>query len=416
MKSLLKKVKDNLLVIYVIINILYMLVGSILYTRKIIKFNIFSYGYIVLLCINVLVILILFFKKKYKKKIIDIFLLLIIIFAVISTIYAYKPSKALYGEWMRYEGLFTILYYITLAFISSFIKKEDKKKIVYFIIAFGVIQTLYAICQRFYLFKIPTTIYKGERWAKGLTINPNFLGSLILMSLSYSIGLFIDSKQRIKQIIYLIISSLLFFGLLLTNALSSVVGLIIVMIILLIYSIKNRLIIKYIILSIILIFILIITSSNNCTTIVDDVLKTKTEAGNIIKGDIDDDYGTGRIEVWRKTMDIVPNYLLHGVGIDNFAHVIDGKSIVRGVRHPIRYDKAHNEYLQILVTMGIFSLISYLCLHFFVIKEGIKGKEIYLLLPVIGYLVQAQFNISVIEVAPLFYIGMGLLVNRYKTE
>ena len=41
-----------------------------------------------------------------------------------------------------------------------------------------------------------------------------------------------------------------------------------------------------------------------------------------------------------------------------------------------------------------------------------KNKEIYLLLPVIGYLVQAFFNISVIEVAPLFYISLGLLVDR----
>jgi hypothetical protein len=45
-------------------------------------------------------------------------------------------------------------------------------------------------------------------------------------------------------------------------------------------------------------------------------------------------------------------------------------------------------------------------------KDNKKNKEIYLILPIIGYLVQAQFNISVIEVAPFFYIGLGLLIDR----
>ena len=97
--------------------------------------------------------------------------------------------------------------------------------------------------------------------------------------------------------------------------------------------------------------------------------------------------------------------------------ITDGKQITRVLyKHVYVVDKAHDEYLQILVTMGIFSLISYICMHFLIIKEGIKNTlkqhEIYYLLPVIGYIVQAQFNISVIEVAPIFYIALGLLINR----
>ena len=74
-------------------------------------------------------------------------------------------------------------------------------------------------------------------------------------------------------------------------------------------------------------------------------------------------------ELWKETIKIVPKYLIHGVGIDNFGNVLYGKPI-RSTK--FIFDKAHNEYLQILVTMGIFSLISYLCLHFLILKEGIK--------------------------------------------
>ena len=76
-------------------------------------------------------------------------------------------------------------------------------------------------------------------------------------------------------------------------------------------------------------------------------------------------------------------------------------------------DKAHNEFLQTFITEGIIGLLIYLGLYISVIKNGIKNsfknENIYFILPIIGYLVQAFFNISVIEVAPLFYIALGLV-------
>ena len=413
-----KKNLSFLLTIYIILNMLYILIGSYLVFNNILKMRIFSYGYIALLILNVMLILILFFKKKYIKNKIDIFLILIIIFACISTIFAYKPEKALFGTFARYEGLFVICYYITILFISSFLKKEDKRKIIYFILLITLIECVYGIFQKLNLFNIKTLIHKGDRWATGFTKNPNFLGTLILIGLSYSIGLFIKPNKLFKNILFLIIIYILFIGLFLTNTLSCIVGLFFVMLILLIYIIKNKIFKKYIILCLTLLFTLIFVHLLGMTTIVSDIVKTKSETTNIVNGDLNNDYGSGRMEVWKKTIKVVPKYLLHGVGIDCFSNVLDGKPIwrIKNDGYKVYYDKAHNEYLQILVTMGIFSLMSYLCLHFLIVKDGIKNTfkntEIYLLLPVIGYIVQAQFNISVIEVAPIFYISLGLLVNR----
>ena len=151
----------------------------------------------------------------------------------------------------------------------------------------------------------------------------------------------------------------------------------------------------------------------NLTVLVKDLVKTKNETTSIVKGNLDNSYGTGRLEVWKRAIKLSPKYMIHGVGVDNFAYVLDGRPIRNS---KVYFDKAHNEYLQTLITMGIFGLLSYLCLHFIIVKNGIKNafktKEIYLILPIIGYIVQAQFNISVIEVAPFFYIGLGLLVDR----
>ena len=135
---------NKFLLIYIILNLFYILIGSYLVTEKYISIKIFSYGYIPLLTVNLIIILILLLTKKYKNNKIDIFLLLIIIFAIISTIFAYKPMKALYGEWMRYEGFFTICYYITILLLTSFLKKEYRKKVVYFILTLGFIESIYA--------------------------------------------------------------------------------------------------------------------------------------------------------------------------------------------------------------------------------------------------------------------------------
>ena len=84
------------------------------------------------------------------------------------------------------------------------------------------------------------------------------------------------------------------------------------------------------------------------------------------------------------------------------------------------FDKAHNEYLQTLVTQGIFSLASYLFIFGYAVYIGIKNsyrfKQIYLVLPVIGYLIQAFFNVSVIEVAPIFYIALGLCCGKENSK
>ena len=82
-------------------------------------------------------------------------------------------------------------------------------------------------------------------------------------------------------------------------------------------------------------------------------------------------------------------------------------------------DKAHNEFLHVAAVTGIPSLIIYLTMVMviliqngkFLFRENVKTL---LLLTVLAYLIQAFFNISVIAVAPIYWILLGLLAQ--KTE
>ena len=402
---------DIILLIYMILNVLYINVGSCLVTKRIVSSLYFSYGYMIFLVINIFLIKYLVLSKKYKKTKIDLILKLITIFAIISAVFAFDIRVSLYGYYNRYEGLFVILYYMSILFLSTFIKKEHKKILIYSILLGGFIQVIYSIFQKFNLFNV--NILSSSNMVYGFTTNPNFFGTLMIFCLSYSIGLFMDSKKIFSNIIFAFLSCSFFLGLLLSNTLSSMVGLIGVLIFLLFYSIKNKHFKKFILLCILLGYIVSTAHFFGMTGLVKDLVKTKNETTNIVKGDLNGDYGTGRVEVWKKAIKISPKYMIHGIGIDNFAYVLNGSPIRK---NHMFFDKAHNEYLQILVTMGIFSLLSYLSLHFIIVKNGIKNAfkthEIYLILPIIGYLIQAQFNISVIEVAPFFYMGLGLLINR----
>lgn len=138
----------------------------------------------------------------------------------------------------------------------------------------------------------------------------------------------------------------------------------------------------------------------------------------------DDDWGTHRGYNWRIGLENYKKFpLIHkafGYGPDtyglvthfnNFGEMIDKYSEV--------YDSAHNEYLQYFITMGPFSLISYLI---FLISSGIymvKGGKrkpwvMAILFAIICYGVQATVNISVPIVAPIMFclLAIGLAGAR----
>lgn len=403
-----KKIKDNLLNIYLIINIVLIFLTSCLAFTGVGKYEDFMNVYEVLFFINVVIFITLLIKKKIKLHIYDFFLLLMAIFGILSTIYAIYPGVALYGFIGRYEGLIVILYYYSVFIISSAIPREKRKSIVYTILGFGLIEVVFGILQ--YNNLVLNVIHNGDLWITGFTFNPNFYGIIMLICLCYSIGLFIDGETVKKRIVFTVLMVLFLIGLLLSNTTSCVVGFGFIVLYLIYYCIKNKKVNLLLWILIVSINTTFIMSQFNCTTIVDDLIKTKNETVEIAKGHVEDYYGTRRVKLWKETLKVVPKYIVHGAGIDNFFYAFGKKPLI--IKYYM-YDKAHNEYLQLLVTEGIFALISYLLFYLSVVLIGLKNKKNnYLLLPVVAYLVQAFFNISVLECAPLFFIGLGLLVDR----
>ena len=125
-----------------------------------------------------------------------------------------------------------------------------------------------------------------------------------------------------------------------------------------------------------------------------------------------EEIGSGRLEIWENSLPLVKKYWLIGCGLDNFKDVYPNWG-------EVKYDKAHNVYLQISITNGLPALIIYLILLFIAFLKGIKHKNEFLTpiyMAFIGYSIQAFFNISVIDVAPYYFIMLGMIFSEYNEK
>ena len=108
-----------------------------------------------------------------------------------------------------------------------------------------------------------------------------------------------------------------------------------------------------------------------------------------------------------RTLPLIKEYWLTGCGLDNFYDALPQTGNVY-------FDKAHNVYLQMAVTNGIFPTIVYMfiCLVIFLKGFKLKRTENYaLFMAFVSYCILAFANISVIDVAPYFFVIVGILIS-----
>ncbi|MBR1413409.1 MAG: O-antigen ligase family protein [Bacilli bacterium] len=376
----------------------------------------FSVGIIILGLISL--VFYLLYKILYIRKINykDLIIVLLTICGFISYNYAYNKVVALFGIVNRYEGLWVIISYYSFFLLSTIINKEKYHSIMRLIIVFGIYQIILGTIQTLRINNI-FGYYRGNnysanyKFASGTLSNPNFYSTYILACLCYVYGLLLNNK-KIK---YWLLTILFGYGLVIGNTMSCILAFLFILVFTLTKRI-NRVNIKKIFLIFVIFGALIFVFNkviNNRLSY--NINKSINGVYMIIKNKEYDKLGNSRIYVWKETLKHTNKYFLHGIGIDNFSFINRGNYICTTVDKKYEcFDKAHNEYLQKFITEGIFSLVLYLFLIITTIIKTFRQKDrdeyIYaIFLCYIAYLIQAFFNISVIQVAPIFYIILGLL-------
>jgi putative inorganic carbon (HCO3(-)) transporter len=371
--------------------------------------------------------------------------ILLSFFALLSTVLSLSPSTSFFGALYRYEGLITLLSYHGLFIGASLLTRAsdsaNRKKIIVTFASVGILNASLGLIQKFYPNDLFLRLFTNR--VEGLNGNPNFFGTFLVLQSGISIVAATTAKSRKLRLFFTTLSTLFFILAIFSHTESSWVGIfsiyLILFIIFFIQLIKKNAAVKsymsrlLAVAGLSLISFIVINIFENWVYlgsigITIGEIKQVAEEGGIVEH-----MGSRRGLIWKTVMRMLPDYWLTGCGVDALGIAmgrLDPSTVnMPGGVSPSVIDKAHNEVLHIAITQGIPAAITYLVWLGFVIKNGIKRvKEsklfshdpdaetdpnawvwLALLMAVIGYFVQSNFNISVVTVAPYFWIFAGLL-------
>ena len=368
---------------------------------------------------SALAILLFLYRKSNSiifssiEKLIVTYLILVII----STMFSNNILLSTVGRPLRWEGLVAIITYIFLFIISS--RNYEYSKIhvkLFLIIAFVV--ALYGIIQYFGYEPFPrVSPIKFVSRASSTMGNPNFLGTYLALVLPICSFAYIYTKKSL----YLVVSGVVYLSLLCTMTRGTWLGALAGIALLIVYIIQFKYSFKhlvYLLLSFLIITIFLEVYSDG--RIIGRMLSIGNDFGAVLsKAEDYENAGANRIYIWERVILFIKQKPFFGYGLENLGEVFTEKysdEIIKLYNREIIFDKAHNEYLHIAVSTGIPSLILYLSFIAVIISKAWKNAKnnpliIPLLCSIIGYLVQAFFNISVVSVAYIYWIFLGVMLK-----
>ena len=369
------------------------------------------------------------FKDIVQKDRINISLFIYFILLAASVYAAENKVFAIIGVPGRWEGLVTITLYMFL-FITARLYLVPDEGLFKIILVTAIIVSIYGILQTMNFDPFPRDVLR-ENWSSrafSTMGNPNFLGSYIVLIIPTTIFFYIINKNITGLTAY----AILFYCLLSTGTRGAWLGTIAsIMAFAAIHYMYFRYskgeFTRYVILIVITILLLALYNFNTEGAFIDRFLSIARDADEFLtKGDRADYSGANRGFIWKRVAELIKKRPLAGYGIENLGEAFKKyytKDMIE-LWNEVRYlDKAHNEYLHIAVTSGIPSLLVYLTFISQIILKGLfrlKNCKTALLIlsSVIGYMTAAFFNISVVSVAYVYWIFLGLLAgsngNCYK--
>ena len=264
--------------------------------------------------------------------------------------------------------------------------------------------------------------------AYGLTANSNYYGGLSVFMLACASGAFLFSERftdnKYIRILIAMFAGFIFYTMMGSRARLVWPGFVVMLafylisgIVMLKGNIDRTELKRYFTRLLVLcgVFAAVFTVTHLLTDYVsEEVQRTQME----VEGKLDNGLGSDRLLLWQCGLESVPRHWATGIGLANYRQVFYEK--YGNVEMAFFRNVAHNEFINLLVTQGIFAFALYIfiCIRTIAlnVKKIFKGSDeepgslnwIFLAM-FVTYLAQAFFNTSVISVAPYFWLVFGLL-------
>ncbi len=361
----------------------------------------------------------MFFQPTPENKV-------LIVYAMITTIsvfFSLNWQVSLFGSSYRFDGLLAFYLYL-FAYVIARNGKKITKVIFPLLTITSLLIAIYGILQFYEIDPVPLRLYaiKWEGLAFATMGNPNFLGSYLVLSLPMPIYLYFYKSKWYGLFAY----AILFLGLLATRTRGAWLGAFVSLIAFLILhglsqGFKRREGIKVLavlVTSILVMFFFTLTSGDVFLT---RIFSLFIDLSSLLNKDYNEFLGGAyRVYVWGKVIQLIMMRPIFGFGLDTMYIAMEmhfKEAITQDFGKYKNWDKAHNEYLNIGVSSGIFALGAYLLFLFFVLRKGFRrmiGNPAYVpfLAAIIGYLTQAFFNIQVVMVYYVFFAYLGIVSSE----
>lgn len=388
------------------------------------------------------------YNQKIKPNVFEIILGIYFLFVVLSCIFTkYGILNCIFGANGRGEGVITIFSYIATLILFSRGFKYIKDTLIFAVIG-AVVVCIYSFIQVNLPngYSLPFAHRTLVHVATGTMRNQNFLSSYIIIFLPMFCYYYLANdfrKNSNKNILTLVFISMLFSILLFSKTLGGYITFIFMFLVICSFCVitlsdKKYVIKKEIILAILFILIFIITNILIDNSFYKELMGSKEEINKLATQD--ETFGSHRFQIWEKALMVIKNNFLFGTGPDSLDRELSNLDIylTKGesdVLNIYRVDKAHSEFLHMAATTGVLSLIAYLCIIipicFILLLKVLNGHKSSIIqneketekeknnrifvtmifIGIISYLMQGMINISVIQVAPLFWAMLGIGLN-----
>ncbi len=388
------------------------------------------YGYV-----GICMILISIYTKYTEHKSFhwsDVFTTTLLMFTAISLAFSSKIFISINVGNLMIEEPSHFLAYYSLMF-SAFQIKSDKyrKYILYIFLFLSLFNGIIGILQTFDIRLLPHRSDPENRdQVYGLTQNRNYFGGLSVLFVGAISGLYIYNlkKQKIYNSLIIILYIIAFYCSINTFSRLAWVGdvgififLIVSILVMLRKTSKKKIYISMLkrwALIILISFFVVFFSILKTGAIIEKV----EEIGKEIESSDFNKIGSYRGYIWRCCLESVPRHWLTGTGLSNIITCFEEHEELYKLKEEdiFRSYRAHNEYVHILTTQGVLSLLNYMLLLIFSIRCAViriiytENENDRLITWVCltmfsGYLIQGLFNSSVINVAMYFWIVVGLM-------
>lgn len=363
-------------------------------------------------------------RKTLLKSSGEKLLLLYLSLALVATAFSVDPYVSFFGSVDKLHGWLAWFCFISMFFFAYHLIPAGKTvAIIQTLVYASTLVAIYGILQHFFLEHIPGAGVQAERYTGFVKSwaffdNPNHFGTYLVIVMLLAMTLYLMAKTTKQWAIYLGINCLLLVPMLYTLSRGSWIALLLGMGLFTLFVVyKQKHLWKrwgILLASYIIIFTTVNVSDssfyfNRMASVGEDI--------NSVLTDMDDSHraGSGRWGIWKRSLEVARDNPLLGTGPSTFSLVYFTTEEQRAASS---LDNSHNDYIEIAMSMGLPALLVYLAFFVVVLKKSLAavhhlhGREKILMtgliIVLVSYLVKVMFNISVVTIAPIFWLLVGL--------